>query len=128
MTATPMTAACPSCSGRRVQADFHSREERPCAMCRKADYEAWCDERRPATRRLAEMDEHGRCCGRKPRPYKRDGQLFCGRCHATFDMETKRQVPSWAWRADGDAFVAASPTRELARLGEYTTPTGRAEG
>lgn len=112
----PNDRPCPSCGGVGTIVDFHSREPRPCIRCKPIAYEVWCEERRPATRRRAILDDLGRCCGRKPIPYKSKGRLFCPRCDANFDIETKQQVANWAWRADGDAFVATYPTMELSRL------------
>lgn len=39
----------------------------------------------------------GRCCGRKPLTYKRDAHHFCTRCSRSFDLQTKEQIPNWAW-------------------------------
>lgn len=111
---------CVSCRGATEVRDAYSGELRPCVLCRKAEYEAWCERLKPQTRRLAELDEAGRCCGRKPLVYKRARQLFCARCNASFNIETRRQQPNWAWRAAGDAFVAATPTSEIARRAALT--------
>jgi hypothetical protein len=43
------------------------------------------------------IDEKGRCCGRKPIPYRRPPTLFCPRCDAQFDPETGKQIPNWAF-------------------------------
>ena len=48
--------------------------------------------------RPAKLDEHGRCCGRKPLVYKRRKMLFCARCDAEFNEETLEQQPNWAWQ------------------------------
>lgn len=108
-------SACPSCCDRGSVVDLHAMVERPCAMCRRDAYEAWCATLRPQTRRLAVLDGKGRCCGRKPLVYKRDRHRFCTRCSASFDLSTGRQVPNWAWIAEGDAFVAKTPSAEIAR-------------
>lgn len=108
--------SCHGCQGTQSVRDIHSGEMRPCLMCRAADYEAWCAALRPRTRRVAALDQRGRCCGRKPITYRRERRLFCDRCNASFDTDTGRQAENWAWRADGDAFIATHPTAELARL------------
>jgi hypothetical protein len=106
---------CISCVGTGSVVDFGSGEDRPCALCRKEEYTAWVAERQPATRRLARLDEQGRCCGRKPRLYKRPRHyLFCVRCCAALSPETGSQIENWAWVSDGDAFVATSPTSDYA--------------
>lgn len=43
------------------------------------------------------IDEKGRCCGRKPIVYRRPPHLFCCRCDASFDPETGKQIPNWAY-------------------------------
>ena len=43
------------------------------------------------------LDDKGRCCGRKPIPYKRDRTLFCDRCDKHYSMDTAQQVQCWAW-------------------------------
>lgn len=44
------------------------------------------------------LDDKGRCCGRKPIVYKRDGQKFCPRCDRAYDLEDGYQITNWAWR------------------------------
>ena len=51
------------------------------------------------------MDSKGRCCGRKPLVYKRDGYLFCFRCDKAYDINTKQQIENWAWMRAADGFV-----------------------
>jgi len=55
-----------------------------------------------------QLDEKGRCCGRKPLVYRRPHhRFFCHRCHAEFDPETGKQIPNWAYyRLDNDRFEA----------------------
>jgi len=43
------------------------------------------------------LDDKGRCCGRKPLVYKRDGHLFCTRCDRSYSISTKEQIANWAW-------------------------------
>jgi len=43
------------------------------------------------------LDEQGRCCGRKPLVYKRDGFRFCTRCDRAYDISTGEQIENWAW-------------------------------
>lgn len=42
------------------------------------------------------LDEHGRCCGRKPLVYSRPTHLFCARCDRAFDLRGN-QITNWAW-------------------------------
>ena len=52
------------------------------------------------------LDDHGRCCGRKPLVYKRwPAHLFCSRCEAAFDTATGQQIDNWAYVRVGDAFA-----------------------
>ena len=59
----------------------------------------------------AALDDHGRCCGRKPMSYKRGHPpipgpfLFCPRCDRAFDVNTHEQIPNWAWTKSGSEFV-----------------------
>lgn len=51
-----------------------------------------------------QLDDNGRCCGRKPIEYKRPKhKLFCVRCDASYDPQTGRQVENWAYVANEDA-------------------------
>lgn len=58
------------------------------------------------------LDEHGRCCGRKPLVYKRDHGLnypaghFCVRCDRAYDAATGVQIPNWAFVQVDVGFVA----------------------
>jgi hypothetical protein len=55
------------------------------------------------------LDEHGRCCGRKPLVYKRpDHHYFCAKCDAEFTPDGK-QRPNWAWLPHGENFVPKYP-------------------
>lgn len=47
------------------------------------------------------LNDKGQCCGRKPIVYKRDHFLFCDRCHRSYDLTTKQQIPNWAYVSDG---------------------------
>jgi hypothetical protein len=106
---------CVSCSGRGTVIDLGSAETRPCSLCEKDAYRRWVSERQPATRSVARLDEQGRCCGRKPLVYKRPHhRLYCPKCSAEIDPVTGIQQANWAWVADGDAFVATSPTADYA--------------
>lgn len=106
---------CVSCGGLRVQTDLGNGEERPCCLCRREAYSEWVAARQPATRRRARLDSLGRCCGRKPMTYKRPHHyLYCPHCDAAFDPSSGVQQENWAWRADGDAFVASYPTSDYA--------------
>ena len=110
---------CVSCGGVGTLADLGSGEDRPCCICRKAEYGEWIAKMQPSTRRLAVLAENGQCCGRKPLAYKRPvPHLYCARCNAEFNPETGRQQANWAWVSDGDAFVAAHPTSDYAHIGQ----------
>lgn len=52
----------------------------------------------------SKLDEKGRCCGRKPLVYKRDGHLFCCRCDRSFNFEGQ-QIENWAWMNDSGQWV-----------------------
>lgn len=49
------------------------------------------------------LDENGRCCGRKPLVYKREGHRFCDRCCRSYHRYQDFQIDNWAWkrRVDG---------------------------
>ena len=51
------------------------------------------------------LDEHGRCCGRKPLLYKiqQDERIFgphryCIRCDAAYPIDENGQIENWAWK------------------------------
>lgn len=45
------------------------------------------------------LDKQGRCCGRKPHPYKRpQPHLVCFRCNAQYDPRTGEQQENWAYK------------------------------
>ena len=48
---------------------------------------------------MERLDGKGRCCGRKPLTYKREGgpHKFCPRCDRAFNIETGDWIPNWAW-------------------------------
>lgn len=71
------------------------------------------------------IDEKGRCCGRKPIPYKRTGHLFCPRCDRAYGIESKTQINNWAWRYDlAGRFVATYPDHDYAKeRGDETRKT-----
>ena len=55
------------------------------------------------------LDVEGRCCGRKPLVYKRDGgpHRFCVRCDAAYDLDGPgEQIVNWAYRAAPGGFVS----------------------
>jgi hypothetical protein len=62
------------------------------------------------------IDPKGRCCGRKPIPYKRDGYLFCPRCDAAYDIFTGNQRSNWAWLRSGVGFAPRYPESHAVRL------------
>jgi hypothetical protein len=47
------------------------------------------------------LDENGKCCGRKPRVYKRKHKLFCMDCCRDYDLTTGEQIPSALWQRCG---------------------------
>jgi hypothetical protein len=52
------------------------------------------------------LDGKGRCCGRKPIPYRRPRpHQFCPRCDRDYD-EDGLQIENWAWKRDGEGFVS----------------------
>ena len=51
---------------------------------------------------MEHLDEKGRCCGRKPLIYKREGEYFCPRCDRSFDIVTRKQKPNFAWAENQD--------------------------
>jgi hypothetical protein len=44
------------------------------------------------------LDEKGRCCGRKPLTYKREGHRFCDRCSRAYHLYNNHQIDNWAWK------------------------------
>lgn len=63
------------------------------------------------------LDQKGRCCGRKPIPYKRPPRSFCLRCDAQFGPDG-RQQPNWAWSWFGEDFTPTYPKSEAVRFAE----------
>ena len=57
----------------------------------------------------ARMLADGRCCGRKPLVYKRDGHHFCTRCCRSYSLQTSAQMTNWAWKPVECGFVATYP-------------------
>ena len=51
----------------------------------------------------SELDDKGRCCGRKPIRYKRDNYWFCPRCNRTY-WPTGRQRENWAFKLDPSGY------------------------
>jgi hypothetical protein len=53
-----------------------------------------------------ELDDKGRCCGRKPMLYKSHNSTstgrhrYCPRCDRAYDFEENMQIPNWAWRKE----------------------------
>lgn len=60
------------------------------------------------------IDDHGRCCGRKPLVYKRPNhRLFCTRCNAQFDPASGEQVSNWGYTREPDGtFTPKYPETE----------------
>lgn len=63
-----------------------------------------------------QLDEAGKCCGRKPIHYKGGSwrspahpMKFCDRCYREFNPRTGAQVENWAWRLDGAAWARKTP-------------------
>lgn len=68
------------------------------------------------------LDDKGRCCGRKPLTYRtaQDSFVkapyhFCCRCDRSYDMDGA-QIENWAWVRKGDEF--APRERDVDRLRE----------
>jgi hypothetical protein len=59
------------------------------------------------------LDDKGRCCGRKPIVYKRECRRFCDRCDRSYHFYQGFQVDNWAWkrRPDGQFEYSAGPSR-----------------
>lgn len=79
----------------------------------------------------AELGEDGRCCGRKPLTYKRDGRLFCTRCCRGYAILTGEQIGNYFWEPIGVTRFASRDYEEshplYESLSEYTRhpgPTG----
>ena len=53
---------------------------------------------------MAQLDEKGRCCGRKPIVYKgqhstpEGPQRYCPRCDRAYHLEENWQISNWAYR------------------------------
>lgn len=105
---------CVSCGGKLAVIDIGNGKMRPC-VCQKDEYSAWVQKLQPKTRRVAKLDDNGRCCGRKPLVYKKPvHRLFCDRCCAEIDPSTGTQIENWAWVPSAGWFVATHPTHEYA--------------
>lgn len=61
------------------------------------------------------LNEKSQCCGRKPIVYKRDRHFFCHRCSRSYDIDSKQQIPNWAWKAVEGGFEPTYPTHEYAQ-------------
>lgn len=55
------------------------------------------------------LDNKGRCCGRKPIPYKRPPRLFCDRCDRSYNAATKEQIENWAWEQSDEGWRRKAP-------------------
>ena len=55
---------------------------------------------------MAQLDEKGRCCGRKPIVYKgqhstpEGPQRYCPRCDRAYHLEENWQISNWAYWTD----------------------------
>lgn len=65
-----------------------------------------------------QLDEKGRCCGRKPITYKRPRHLFCFRCDRAYDFDTGHQIENWAWKDLKDGTFISSK-REAIKDGAH---------
>lgn len=64
------------------------------------------------------LNDRGQCCGRKPLVYKRPPHLFCCRCDASFDPDTGKQIPNWAYyKLDDDRFECRTTRQPPAQSG-----------
>ena len=81
------------------------------------------------------LDEKGRCCGRKPIPYKRPWKhKFCDRCDRSYDTETGYQIENWAWNTDRTGIFrktnwrGKAGERLMGRLDARVMPFGEHKG
>lgn len=57
---------------------------------------------------MQQLDEKGRCCGRKPMVYRgrqstaEGPQRYCPRCDRSYDLAHNHQIPNWAWKLGPD--------------------------
>ncbi len=71
------------------------------------------------TEGVAQLDDKGRCCGRKPIEYKNhdygtDGFKFCPRCDRAYDRETGEQIDNWAWKKNAAGAFECQTNRKAA--------------
>lgn len=64
------------------------------------------------------LDERGRCCGRKPIPYRTTRHWFCDRCDRAYAMPSGEQIANWAWFKRDDGFEATYPANAIRRARE----------
>jgi hypothetical protein len=55
------------------------------------------------------LDDKGRCCGKKPLVYKSRGFLYCSRCGRAFAMDDGTQIENWEWRKNGEKWELRVP-------------------
>lgn len=68
------------------------------------------------------LDDKGRCCGRKPLTYKREGHRFCHRCNRAYHYYQNFQINNRAWkrRTDGQFEYVTGKTRIAGPLQSLT--------
>lgn len=59
-----------------------------------------------------QLDDKGRCCGRKPLVYKRPEHRFCFRCNRAYHLIQNFQIDNWAWKRRADGQFEYSSGRE----------------
>ncbi len=72
----------------------------------------------------------GKCCGRKPIAYRRDGgpHRFCPRCDRAYGLDHPGQIQNWAWKRFGDGFVKTYPGCRKDGSSHKDTPPTPTEG
>jgi hypothetical protein len=64
-----------------------------------------------------QLDDKGRCCGRKPLVYKRfqsaghPAGRFCVRCDRCYDLQSGDQIPNWAYGRVEGGFIELRKSR-----------------
>lgn len=62
------------------------------------------------------LDDKGRCCGRKPLTYRREGHRFCPRCDRSYHLIFNFQKDNWAWKRQPDGqFVYSAGAHRISR-------------
>jgi hypothetical protein len=73
------------------------------------------------------IGDRGRCCGKKPIIYKRDGYLFCCRCNRSYDLETGRQISNFFYVVLDNGTVAPGKYGSREDIRQYQPGPGQVE-